>query len=89
MRWKWLAGLALTGLVSSGADAEWKSPEVQQAESVIKMIIGLNHKRCAEITYVEKLRGSVYGVTCIRTAGRPARAHYAVDALNNAVVGIN
>ena len=75
-------------LVAATAQAEYKSPEVRQAEAAVKMIIGLNHMRCAEVTYVAKLQGSVYGVTCIKRAGLKERVHYAVDAANNAVVGV-
>ena len=55
----------------------------------MKMVIGLNHYRCAKVVYVEKLQGSIYGVTCIKVAGKPGRAHYAVDGANNAVVALN
>ena len=75
-------------LTTTTANAAPNSPDTGRAENVIKMIIGLNHMRCAEITYVQKLQGSVYGVTCIKIAGRPARVHYAIDAANNAVVGV-
>ena len=86
MKRNWVIALTLTALATTALHAEYKSPQVQQAENVLKMIIGLNHLRCAEVTYVEKLRGSVYGVTCIKIAGRPTRVHYAVDGANNSVV---
>lgn len=86
-----LKGLVGAALVASTApiEAEYKSPLVQRAENTLKMIIGLNHQRCAEVVYVEKLQGSVYGVTCIKRAGNKQRVHYAVDGANNAVVSVN
>jgi len=77
-----------TALVFLATATSARSPDLQRANNVIKMIIGLNHLRCAEITYVTKIEGAIYGVTCIKRAGRKERVHYAIDAANNAVVGV-
>lgn len=82
-------GITATAMAMPAELAAAPRASVRDAEGVVKLIINLNHRLCARVTYVESTsQAGVFHVRCVENVGGRRTVNYLVDGRSNTVVRI-